>query len=324
MDTITLVTIAAGAAIALVVAGVAMALVKPESALAEERLEHLTTGKRPRQQRMQSADSLLRVPSTQSGQFAALERLVPSFDSIKELYEQADMSLPFNSFLMIAGGMGGTGALLTGVLVSPLLAPVAGLVLGAAMPWMFLIYRKGRRISQFMTSLPEAVELMSRALRAGHGLASGMQLVSHEMKGPVSAEFGRAFEEQNLGVPMDDALRGISTRIPTMDVRFLVTAIIIQRTTGGDLAEVLDKIGRLIRQRFELVGHVKALTAEGRLSGMVLMALPPGLLAFIAVSNPSYVSPLFTTTLGTKLLAVTVFLQVLGALAIKKIISIKV
>ncbi|QDV35951.1 type II secretion system F family protein [Tautonia plasticadhaerens] len=324
MDPITLVTIAAGAAIALVVAGVAMALVKPESALAEERLEHLTTGKRPRQQRMQAADSLLRVPSIQSGQFAALERLVPSFDSIKELYEQADMSLPFKTFLMIACVMGAAGVVLTGVLVSPLLAPVSGLVLGAGMPYFFLLWRKGKRISLFMASLPEAVELMSRALRAGHGLASGMQLVSQEMKGPVSAEFGRAFEEQNLGVPMDDALRGISTRIPTMDVRFLVTAIIIQRTTGGDLAEVLDKIGRLIRQRFELVGHVKALTAEGRLSGMVLMALPPGLLAFIAASNPSYVSPLFTTTLGTKLLAVTVFLQVLGAVAIKKIISIKV
>jgi tight adherence protein B len=324
MDITTLVTIAAGVAIALVVAGVAMVLVKPESALAEERLDHLTTGKRTKQQRMQASDSLLRVPSIDSGQFAALERILPSLDSLKELYEQADMSLPFKSFLMISGAMGGIGLLITGALVSPMLAPIAGIILGAGLPWIFLVYRKGRRISQFMTSLPEAVELMSRALRAGHGLASGMQLVSHEMKGPVSAEFGRAFEEQNLGVPMDDALRGISTRIPTMDVRFLVTAIIIQRTTGGDLAEVLDKIGRLIRQRFELVGHVKALTAEGRLSGMVLMALPPGLLAFIAASNPKYVAPLFTTTLGTKLLVITVVLQILGALAIKKIISIKV
>ncbi|RUL86721.1 type II secretion system F family protein [Tautonia sociabilis] len=323
MDPLTLVTISAGAAIALVVAGLAMVLMKPQSAVAEERLEHLTTGKRPKKQRQLAADSLLRAPPVNSQQLA-IDRFLPSADSLKALYEQADMSTPLKTYLTISGVMGLIGGLIGATLISPLLAPAIALAMGVGLPLLYLVHRKRKRIALFMASLPEAVELMSRALRAGHGLSSGMQLVSHEMKGPVSAEFGRAFEEQNLGVPMDDALRGISSRVPTMDVRFLVTAIIIQRTTGGDLAEVLDKIGRLIRQRFELVGHVKALTAEGRLSGLVLMALPPGLLGFIAFSNPSYVAPLFQTTTGTKLLAVTIVLQVLGALAIKKIISIKV
>jgi tight adherence protein B len=116
----------------------------------------------------------------------------------------------------------------------------------------------------------------------------------------------------------------MADRIPSMDVRFFVIAVLIQRATGGDLAEVLDKIGRLIRQRFELHGHVRALTAEGRLSGVVLLALPPGLLAFLTFSNYGYVSPLFTTPIGTKMLLITAGLQFLGALMIKKIVAIKV
>ena len=171
--------------------------------------------------------------------------------------------------------------------------------------------------------MPEAVELMSRALRAGHGLASGMQLVAEEMKGPIADEFGRVFEEQNLGVPMETSLRGMADRVPTMDVRFFVTAIVIQRTTGGDLAEVLDKIGRLIRQRFELIGHVKALTAEGRLSGMVLWPCRRACWPSSPSPTPTTSAPLFTTPLGTKMLPSPPSPGP-RRLAIKKIVSIKV
>ena len=191
-------------------------------------------------------------------------------------------------------------------------------------PFLWLLHRRKRRVKQFLDAMPEAVELIGRGLRAGHSLASGMHLVAEEMEGPIADEFGRIFEEQNLGIPMEVALRGMSERIPTLDVKFFVIAVIIQRSTGGDLAEVLDKIGRLIRQRFELFGHVKALTAEGRLSGVVLLALPPGLLGFLSVSNYGYVSPLFTTPVGTKMLIATAFFQLLGAWMIKKIVAIKV
>jgi tight adherence protein B len=179
-------------------------------------------------------------------------------------------------------------------------------------------------MKQFLDAMPEAVELIGRALRAGNGLAAGMRLVSEEMKGPIAVEFGRVFEEQNLGIPIEMSLRGMAERIPSMDVRFFVIAVIIQRSTGGDLAEVLDKIGHLIRQRFELFGHVKALTAEGRLSGIVLLALPPGLLGFLSVSNYNYVSSLFNSPLGNKMLIITAALQLLGAWMIRKIVQIKV
>ena len=134
----------------------------------------------------------------------------------------------------------------------PLLAPVGAAVLGG-MPFLWLVHRKNKRRRKFLDAMPEAVELISRALRAGHGLASGLKLVAEEMKGPIADEFGRVFEEQNLGIPIEMSLRGMAERIPAMDVRFFVIAVIIQRSTGGDLAEVLDKIGKLIRQRFELV-----------------------------------------------------------------------
>jgi tight adherence protein B len=191
-------------------------------------------------------------------------------------------------------------------------------------PFFWLAKRRRKRVQQFVAAMPEAVELMSRALRAGHGLASGMNLVAEEMKGPVAQEFARVFYEQNLGVPIEASLRGMAERVPSMDIRFFVTAVIIQRGTGGDLAEVLEKIGKLIRQRYELFGHVRALTAEGRLSGIVLLALPPALLAFLTFSNYNYVSPMYTTPAGTKILAVTAALQVVGALCIKKIVAIKV
>ena len=148
--------------------------------------------------------------------------------------------------------------------------------------------------------MPEAVELISRALRSGHGLASGLHLVAEEMKGPIADEFNRVFEEQNLGIPIELSLRNMADRIPVMDVRFFVIAVIIQRATGGDLAEVLDKIGRLIRQRFELRGHVKALTAEGRLSGVVLLGMPPAILVLLYFLNYEYIGVLFTILPGSR------------------------
>ena len=207
--------------------------------------------------------------------------------------------------MMIVGGMAIAGTIFGVAFRLPTLAvPVTGLV-WAALPFFWLMRRRSKRISQFVESMPEAVELVSRALRAGHGLASGLHLVAEEMKGPIADEFNRVFEEQNLGIPIEMALRNMADRIPVMDVRFFVIAVVIQRSTGGDLAEVLDKIGRLIRQRFELRGHVKSLTAEGRLSGVVLLGMPPSLLLFMFFSNYDYVSVFFTTPFGTKLLSIT-------------------
>jgi tight adherence protein B len=313
-----------GIGVIVVVGGVGLVMSGSFSKLAENRLEGLTGGKTKRTNEQLSTGILLRPSAINLGAGSFWAKLVPNPENLNLLYEQADVNLTFNSFMALVGGLGVVGVVFGLFFQLPLfVVPLGGLFL-AALPFLWLQKRKKKRIKKFVAAMPEAVELIGRALRAGHGLASGLNLVAEEMRGPIADEFNRVFEEQNLGIPIELSLRNLADRIPVMDVRFFVIAIIIQRATGGDLAEVLDKIGRLIRQRYELLGHVRALTAEGRLSGIVLLALPPGLLAFLSFSNYGYISPLFTTSVGTKMLAITGAFQLLGAWMINKIVAIKV
>ncbi|MEZ6067644.1 MAG: type II secretion system F family protein [Planctomycetaceae bacterium] len=203
------------------------------------------------------------------------------------------------------------------------LYPVVALFLGST-PLMWLMWRRSRRFKKFGKQLPDALELIGRALRSGHSLASGMHVVVDEMPEPISKEFGIAYEEQNLGIPLEQSLRNIYKRVPNLDYKFFSTAVAIQRQSGGDLAEILDKISHIVRDRFRIQGQVQALTGEGRISGSVLMALP--ILLFFAVwkLNPDYVMLLFQDPLGKQMIGGAVFLQILGAFAIKKIIAIKV
>jgi tight adherence protein B len=168
------------------------------------------------------------------------------------------------------------------------------------------------------------MELIARALRSGHSLASGLHVVVSEMPAPISKEFGIAYEEQNLGVSIEQALKNLYKRMPNLDFKFFATAVAIQRQSGGDLAEILDKISHIIRERFRIMGQVQALTGEGRISGIVLMVLPIALFFAVWHLNPDYVMLLFTDELGRKMVAGAIVLQVLGAITIKKIIEIKV
>lgn len=322
----TVVMVLVGLAVTMLVAGVSMALSRSPGSVAEQRLDDIS-GRRKGKSRNGSnaARSFLRAQAIDIGQGKPKKfNLLPSGDAIFRLYEQADLGLEFKHFLYIDYGLMAFAAVAGFAVGLPIYAaPVVALVMGG-LPFMWLMMRKKKRVKNFTTQMPDALELVGRALRAGHGLASGLHMVAEEMPSPISVEFGRVFEEQNLGIPIEDALRGMSERVPTMDVRFFVTAVVIQRATGGDLAEVLDKIGRIIRERFQIMGQVAALTGEGRLSGAVLLAMPPALLGFTYVLNREYVSLLFSTTMGTKMLAFAGILQLVGAVAIKKIISIKV
>ncbi len=154
--------------------------------------------------------------------------------------------------------------------------------------------------------------------------AAGMHVVAEEMPSPIADEFGRVFEEQNLGIPIEESMKSMCERVPNLDLRFFVTSVAIQRQTGGDLAEILDKIGYVIRERFRILGQVKALTGEGRLSGVVLIALPFALFGFMLNVKPDYIEPLWTTEMGNKMSIAAIIAQVLGALVIRKIVNIKV
>src|SRR5437762_548626 len=202
-------------------------------------------------------------------------------------------------------------------------API-GAVLLFSMPWLWLYMKRASRLKRFAGQLPDAMELVARALRAGHSLASGLHVVAEEMPAPISKEFGRVYEEQNLGIPLEDALYGMCDRVPNLDLKFFVTSVAIQRQTGGDLAEILDRIGYVIRERIKIQGQVRALSAEGRLSGVVLIALPIGLFLLLLWMKPDYVKLLWLDPLGVKMSIFACVLMLIGAFAIRKIVDIKV
>jgi tight adherence protein B len=255
---------------------------------------------------------------------SALEAVMANWFNLTLLFDQAEVTMTVATFVATCAGLGiGSAFLVVAAGLNVAIAPLAGITFGA-LPFFWLLFRRKRRLAKFASQLPEALELVARALRAGHSLAAGFHLVSQEGSDPIASEFGRVFEEQNLGIPFEEALNNLVNRVPNLDLKFFVTAVILQRQTGGDLAEILDKIGRLIRERFAIWGQVQALTGEGRLSGIVLLALPPLLFITVYRMNPDYLSLLFTDELGKKMLIGGIVMQLLGALAIRKIVNIRV
>jgi len=326
MNDPTVLPMIVGIGVIVLIVGVGLVASKSAATAAEDRLAGLTGGPRirPSKKRSLSTGILARPAAIDLGRPSWWTKVIPNAENLNLLYEQADVHFPFKRFMTIVAVFALMGAAFGIVFRLPIYASPLGALFMGALPFFWLIRRRRIRIRQFVDKMPEAVELISRALRAGHGLAAGLHLVSEEMNGPIADEFNRVFEEQNLGIPIELALRNMADRIPVMDVRFFAIAVIIQRSTGGDLAEVLDKIGRLIRQRFELRGLVRSLTAEGRLSGVVLLAMPPTLLAFLCWMNYEYISALFNTPIGVKVLSITACGQLVGAWVIKKIVAIKV
>jgi tight adherence protein B len=203
------------------------------------------------------------------------------------------------------------------------LAPIVALVAFLS-PYSFLYLKRKRQFQKFSAILPDAMDLVSRALRAGHSLTAALDLVGQEIADPVGKEFRRVSEEQNLGLPLRDALLNLAERVPIADVRFLVAAMLIQRETGGNLVEVLDKTTSLLRDRIRLQGEVRIYTAQGRLTGWILCLLPIFMFFALTAINPNYTAPLLTEPTGQHLLIAGSVLMLLGILVIRKIIQIKV
>lgn len=316
-----LIPIAAFVGVAAIVGALALLLRGDDSSRMEDRLAMLTSG-RPMAGNGPQQSSVLSQPLETTHN--ALSEFLDRFRNLSQLFVQADTSLTATKFFVISAGLAFAGSVAgaaTGI--SPLIIPVFTILAGV-LPLLWLVLRRRKRLKAFAKQLPDALELIARALRAGHSLASGFNLVAEEMTEPIGVEFQRVYEEQNLGIPMDEALTNMTNRVPNMDLRFFCTALILQRQTGGDLAEILDKIGELVRERFRIWGQVQALTGEGRLSGIVLLALPPVLFGVVYYLNPDYVMVLFTDPMGRKMLAGGVIMQFIGALVIRKIVNIKV
>ncbi len=238
--------------------------------------------------------------------------------------EQANSPIDMQTLVLLCLGCSMVGPVLGIVCQAsgPLLPLFA--ILTGPLPVMWLIFRRKRRFAKFGKQIPDALGLISRALRSGHSLNAGLHMVAEEMAAPISVEFSRAYEEQNLGIPIEAALKNMMKRMPNLDLKFFVTAVSIQRQTGGDLAEIIDKICEVVRERFKIIGMVQALTGEGRLSGAVLMALPIGLFIAVYCINREYVMLLFQSPFGKKMIGFAIVMQIFGAFVIKKIIDIKV
>ena len=281
----------------------------------------LLVGKRRRDD---AQADILRDAAFENDKKSVLELLTPKFLSPKKMFEQADCHIPPSTLFGIGSLMGVLGATVTLLAHVPwFFAPITGLTL-FTIPWLWLWNKRRGRLKKFAAQLPDALELVARALRAGHSLAAGMHVVAEEMPSPIADEFGRVYEEQNLGIPIEESMKSMCDRVPNLDLQFFVTSVAIQRQTGGDLAEILDKIGYVVRERYRILGQVQALTGEGRLSGVVLIALPFGLFAFMLHLKPDYVEALWTKPLGIKMSIFAIIAQILGAITIKKIVDIKV
>jgi tight adherence protein B len=289
----------------------------------EDRLASLTkNGGRGTSKLEAEAASILRHPLDEGTN--SVNEFVARFMNLETFIEQSGLDLSVSKFIgMTLAAAFGAGALCYAVSPWISLVPIAAITFGL-IPLTYVWWVRGSRLAKFGTQLPEALDLMAQALRAGQSLPAGIQLVGTQMKAPLGPEFQRAFEEQNLGVALTDTLVDMADRIPDLDLRFFVTAVVLQRQTGGDLAEILDKIGHLIRERYQIKGQIQALTGEGRMSGAVLLAMPPSLFLLMLKLNYKYEMLLFTDELGQYMLGGAIFLQLVGAYAIKKIIDIKV
>jgi len=201
---------------------------------------------------------------------------------------------------------------------------VPGFLFGAAIPFVMLMHKRRVRIRRFEEQFPEALDLLSRALRAGHAFQTAMGMVADDLKEPVGPEFRRTFDQQNFGLPLRDALFQLADRIPLMDVRFFTTAVLIQRDTGGNLAEILDNLAHVVRERFRIRREIRTKTAHGRFTGLVLLALPAGLGVILTILNPEHMALLFNHRIGQMLIGAAIVMQTIGFFWIRKILDLEV
>jgi tight adherence protein B len=273
----------------------------------------------------ESGQGLFRGASAaRSRLFQTIAARTPAFADLELMLQQAGTAWSMEVFLLISVGLSAALGISTLILTRfwPI-AVIAG-VFGAMLPYLRVRMVRNRRLAAFEAGLPEAIDLMGRAIRAGHPLSSGLKMVADETQDPIAGEFRRTFEEQRFGLPFDDAIVAMADRVTLVDMRILVTAILIQREVGGNLAEVLDNLAGVIRARFTIRRQLRTYTAQGRISGYVLAVLPIAVGTIIYLLNPAYMRVLFTDSIGQFMLVTAGVMQIIGYLWIRKIVNIEI
>ncbi len=249
---------------------------------------------------------------------------LPQLGDLRLLLEQANIGWSAGTFLALTLGMAFSVGASIYVLTGNFLYFIMAGVLGAFGPLQYVKRKKRRRVEAFEEGFPEAIDLLARSIRAGHAFATGLKVVAEEAQEPVKSEFRHVFEEQKFGLPLEESLLGLGDRIDLVDIRIFVTAILVQRDVGGNLAEILDKISYTIRERFMIRRQIRVYTAQGRMTGYLLAALPLIMGFLIWMLNSEYMSILFSEPIGRLMIAAAVVLQIIGFFVISRIVDIEI
>jgi tight adherence protein B len=253
----------------------------------------------------------------------ALVRLQSAMQ-LKRMLDQADLHITPSRLVMFSAMAGMLGALAASVVTPYILIMIVCGLFTAVLPFAHVWWKRKKRFDHFLEQLPDGLDLISRALSAGHAFSESLNMVATEMPEPIASEFRKAYEEQNLGLSLKLALENLTQRMPLLDLRMCVTAVLIQRETGGNLAEVLEKVAYTIRERFRIMGDLKTLTTSSRMSAWLLCALPIFVALAVTVMNPEYMSVLWKDPRGHYLIAAAMIMQVTGMLIVKKILNIRI
>ena len=238
--------------------------------------------------------------------------------------DQAGVRMTPGAFAMMTLTSAAIAAVVAWLFAGQPLAPLVAAPIGAALPVCWLMRRRSARLSKFEEEFPEALDLLSRAIRAGHAFQTGLGMVAEEMRAPVGPEFKKVFDQQNFGLPMRDAMNGLALRVPLLDVRFFITAVAIQRESGGNLSEILDNLSHVVRERFKIQRQVRVHSAHGRITGFVLLALPAALGVALTFINPDHMKLLFEEEMGRRMLMAVIVMQAVGFVWIRRVMKIEV
>jgi tight adherence protein B len=268
---------------------------------------------------LKQAHRLSSVPAVD----AMLQQSRQQMQPIERLIEQSGSRTTVGAFVMVSMAIACV-VTYAAYRVSGMFVPALGAgVLAATVPTSLLRMKRTKRLIRFEEQFPEALALVSRALKAGHTLTTGMAMVAEELPSPIGPEFKLLYDQQNYGMPFPDALKEFADRVPLLDARFFVTAVLIQRESGGNLAEVLDNIASVIRDRFRVKRQIRVISAHARMTGWVLIGVPPALAGVLFIINPDHWNTMIAAQLGIKMLVGAVVLQVVGSLIIRKMVRIE-
>ncbi len=303
---------------------VAMSLFDERNARARTLRDRLSTIQKPAEQTTPDLALLRDEVMSRIPAFDTFLRRSERVSALQKILAQGNVDVRAGNFLLLCVASALVLAVIAAVAGSNILFAWVGGLIGFFMPYAYASHMRSKRFGKFEEKFPEAIDTLARAVRAGHAFTTALEMIANEVAEPVAGEFRQLYEEQKFGLPVRDALLNLADRVPLVDIKFFVTAVMLQRETGGNLAEILDNLSYLIRERFKILRQVRVHTAQGRLTMVLLMALPPSIVVIMTLLNPGFIQPLFSDPIGHALIVGGITLQTIGYFVIRRIIRIQV